>query len=52
MRVGFDGDSDVKSRITRSYQKEKCNSPIHLYCREIRYATDFLIYNVVSYMFH
>ena len=28
MRVGFDGDSGVKSKETRSYQKGKCNSPI------------------------
>ena len=43
MRVGFDGDSGVKSRITRSYQKEKCNSPIHAFSTLVAYVVCVVI---------
>ena len=41
MRVGFDGDSGVKSRIT--YQKEKCNSPIHAFSSLVAYVVCVVI---------
>ena len=43
MRVGFDGDSGVKSWITRSYQKEKCNSPIHAFSTLVAYVVCVVI---------
>ena len=43
MCVGFDGDSGVKSRITRSYQKEKCNSPIHAFSTLVAYVVCVVI---------
>ena len=79
--VGFEGNSDVNNKETRSYQKERCNilylaheqhMPtdvlsigllhfptdeilfpcfLHHYCLQILYATNFLIWNVVSYMY-
>ena len=43
MRVGFEGNSGVKSWITRSYQKEKCNSPIHAFSTLVAYVVCVVI---------
>ena len=43
MRVGFDGDSGVKYWIARSYQKEKCNSPIHAFSTLVVYVVCVVI---------
>ena len=43
MCVGFGGDSGVKSWITRSYQKEKWNSPIHAFSTLVAYVVCVVI---------
>ena len=47
--MGFEGNSGVTSKETRSYQKEKCNSPI--FSTQTTYALKCAKYRTITFVY-